>query len=135
VYTPGKDNGRADALSRRHDIAGIKTIEEGAILKITRTSLALEQSTGNHGSSAPQDNFMMSDSYRFFASRFPSQDLMMTAIGGGSVSSMMYHGARALAPSQVVPSQAFQVAEAGFHNGHNDRLFRHWWVCRMSTRI
>jgi hypothetical protein len=38
----GKDNDRADALSRRHDIAGIKTIEKGAILKITRTSLALE---------------------------------------------------------------------------------------------
>jgi hypothetical protein len=34
VYTPGKDNGRADALSRRQDIAGTKTIESGALLKI-----------------------------------------------------------------------------------------------------
>jgi hypothetical protein len=33
VYTPGKDNGRADALSRRHDIAGTKEIIESAILK------------------------------------------------------------------------------------------------------
>jgi hypothetical protein len=27
VYTLGKDNGRADALSRRHGIAGIKIFE------------------------------------------------------------------------------------------------------------
>jgi hypothetical protein len=33
VYTPGKDNGRADALSRRHDIVGKKTKVEIAILK------------------------------------------------------------------------------------------------------
>lgn len=32
VYTPGKDNGRADALSRRHDIAGTKATVETAIL-------------------------------------------------------------------------------------------------------
>lgn len=32
VYTPGKDNGRADALSRRHDLAGEKTINKFAIL-------------------------------------------------------------------------------------------------------
>jgi hypothetical protein len=34
VYTPGKDNGRADALSRRHDIAGTKEIVDTAILKV-----------------------------------------------------------------------------------------------------
>jgi hypothetical protein len=33
TYTPGKDNGRADALSRRYDIAGTKHIEKGIILK------------------------------------------------------------------------------------------------------
>lgn len=33
TYTPGKDNGRADALSRRYDIAGTKTIEKGTILR------------------------------------------------------------------------------------------------------
>ncbi len=32
LYTPGKDNGRADALSRRSDLAGTKTINEFAIL-------------------------------------------------------------------------------------------------------
>jgi transposase InsO family protein len=32
LYTPGKDNGRADALSRRNDLAGTKTINEFAIL-------------------------------------------------------------------------------------------------------
>jgi transposase InsO family protein len=32
VYTPGKDNGRADALSRRHDIVGKKTNVSQAIL-------------------------------------------------------------------------------------------------------
>jgi transposase InsO family protein len=34
VYTPGKDNGRADALSRRSDIAGTKEITNSAILKM-----------------------------------------------------------------------------------------------------
>jgi hypothetical protein len=34
VYTPGKDNGRADALSRRLDIAGTKEITNTAILKV-----------------------------------------------------------------------------------------------------
>jgi hypothetical protein len=34
VYTPGKDNGRADALSRRSDIAGTKEITKSTILKI-----------------------------------------------------------------------------------------------------
>jgi hypothetical protein len=33
VYIPGKDNGRADALSRRHDIAGTKEIIKNIILK------------------------------------------------------------------------------------------------------
>jgi transposase InsO family protein len=33
VYTPGKDNGRADALSRRTDIAGTKKITESTILR------------------------------------------------------------------------------------------------------
>ena len=32
IYTPGKDNGRADALSRRKDIAGRKTTINSAIL-------------------------------------------------------------------------------------------------------
>jgi hypothetical protein len=34
VYTPGKDNGRADALSRRPDIAGTKEVINTAILKV-----------------------------------------------------------------------------------------------------
>jgi hypothetical protein len=34
VYTLGKDNGRADALSRRSDIAGTKEITNDTILKI-----------------------------------------------------------------------------------------------------
>jgi hypothetical protein len=33
TYTPGKDNGRADALSRRYEIAGTKHIEKGTLLK------------------------------------------------------------------------------------------------------
>jgi transposase InsO family protein len=33
VYTPGKDNGRADALSRRYDIAGTKHKDEGTLFK------------------------------------------------------------------------------------------------------
>jgi transposase InsO family protein len=33
VYTPGKDNGRADALSRRSDIAGTKEIIKSTILQ------------------------------------------------------------------------------------------------------
>ena len=33
VYTPGKDNGRADALSWRTDIAGTKKITESTILR------------------------------------------------------------------------------------------------------
>jgi ribonuclease HI len=32
LYTPGKDNGRADALSRRNDLARTKTINKFAIL-------------------------------------------------------------------------------------------------------
>jgi hypothetical protein len=34
VYTPGKDNGRADALSRRHDVIGTKTDVHAPLLKI-----------------------------------------------------------------------------------------------------
>jgi hypothetical protein len=34
VYTLGKDNSRADALSQRHDIAGTKEIIDTAILKV-----------------------------------------------------------------------------------------------------
>jgi transposase InsO family protein len=36
VYTPGKDNGRADALSRRSDIAGTKEIIKNSILKFNK---------------------------------------------------------------------------------------------------
>ena len=36
VYTLGKENGKADALSRRHDIAGTKTIIKQLILKINK---------------------------------------------------------------------------------------------------
>jgi len=39
VYTPGKDNGRADALSCRHDIAGTKSITDTAILKVNDDGL------------------------------------------------------------------------------------------------
>jgi hypothetical protein len=39
VYTLGKDNGRADALSRRHDIAGTKEIINTVILKVNEDGL------------------------------------------------------------------------------------------------
>jgi hypothetical protein len=39
VYTLGKDNGRADALSWRHDIAGTKEIINTAILKVNNNGL------------------------------------------------------------------------------------------------
>jgi hypothetical protein len=39
MYTPRKDNGRADALSRRSDIAGTKEIIKNAILKINEDGL------------------------------------------------------------------------------------------------
>jgi transposase InsO family protein len=48
LYTPGKDNGRADALSRRHDLAGTKTINEAAILGINKDgSLGPSQQLNN----------------------------------------------------------------------------------------
>jgi transposase InsO family protein len=48
LYTPGKDNGRADALSRRSDLAGTKTINEFAILgKNTDGSLGPSQQINN----------------------------------------------------------------------------------------
>jgi hypothetical protein len=44
LYTPGKENGRADALSRRHDLVGEKTINKFAILgKNTDGSLGPSQ--------------------------------------------------------------------------------------------
>jgi hypothetical protein len=44
LYTPGKENGRADALSRRHDLAGEKTINKAAILRFNKDrSLGLLQ--------------------------------------------------------------------------------------------
>jgi hypothetical protein len=39
VYTLEKDNGRADALSRRHDIARTKEIINTAILKVNEDRL------------------------------------------------------------------------------------------------
>jgi hypothetical protein len=39
VYTLGKDNGRADALSRREDIASTKQIIKTAILKVNNNRL------------------------------------------------------------------------------------------------
>ena len=39
VYTPGKDNGRADALSRRSDIAGTKTVVNETLLTINPNRL------------------------------------------------------------------------------------------------
>ncbi|EFQ89451.1 hypothetical protein PTT_14265 [Pyrenophora teres f. teres 0-1] len=36
VYTLGKENGRADALSRRPDIAGTKEVIDTAILKVNK---------------------------------------------------------------------------------------------------
>jgi len=39
VYTPRKDNGRADALSCRHNIAGTKSIIDTAILKVNDNRL------------------------------------------------------------------------------------------------
>jgi hypothetical protein len=39
VYISRKDNGRADALSRRSDIAGTKEIVKNAILKINEDGL------------------------------------------------------------------------------------------------
>ena len=62
LYTPGKDNGRADALSRRHDITGTKTINESAILKINddgtlgpAKSINLLMSIGNNVPEELQD--------------------------------------------------------------------------------
>jgi transposase InsO family protein len=51
VYTPGKDNGRADALSRRSDIAGTKKITESTILKV--------QEDGSLGPANVINNLMM----------------------------------------------------------------------------
>jgi len=39
VYTSRKDNSRADALSRRHDIARTKSITDTAILKVNNNEL------------------------------------------------------------------------------------------------
>jgi hypothetical protein len=39
VYTLEKDNSRADALSRQHDIAGTKEIINTAILKVNKDRL------------------------------------------------------------------------------------------------
>jgi hypothetical protein len=39
VYTLGKDNSRADALSRRHDIARTKEIINTAILKVNNNRM------------------------------------------------------------------------------------------------
>ena len=39
LYTLGKDNSRADALSRRHDLARLKTINKLAILGINKDRL------------------------------------------------------------------------------------------------
>jgi hypothetical protein len=36
LYTPGKENGRADALSHQHDLAGEKTINKFAILRVNK---------------------------------------------------------------------------------------------------
>jgi hypothetical protein len=48
LYTLGKDNGRADALSRRSDLAGTKTINKFAILrKNTDGSLGPSQQINN----------------------------------------------------------------------------------------
>ena len=39
MYTLGKDNGRADALSQRHDIASKKEITSIAILRVNEDRL------------------------------------------------------------------------------------------------
>ena len=39
MYTSRKDNGRADALSCRHDIARTKSITDTAILKVNNNRL------------------------------------------------------------------------------------------------
>lgn len=39
MYTPRKDNSRADALSRRHNIAGTKLITDSALLKFNKDRL------------------------------------------------------------------------------------------------
>ena len=39
MYTLGKDNGRVDALSQRHDIAGEKEITSTAILRVNEDRL------------------------------------------------------------------------------------------------
>jgi hypothetical protein len=44
LYTLGKENSRADALSWRHDLAGKKTINKAAILRFNKDrSLGLLQ--------------------------------------------------------------------------------------------
>jgi hypothetical protein len=48
LYTLGKDNGRADALSQRSNLTGTKTINEHAILRINQDStLGLAQQLNN----------------------------------------------------------------------------------------
>jgi hypothetical protein len=48
LYTLGKDNGRADALSRRSDLASKKTINKFAILGINKDrSLGPSQQLNN----------------------------------------------------------------------------------------
>jgi hypothetical protein len=48
MYTLGKDNGRADALSRRSDIAGTKEITKSTILKVNQDgSLGLAKTINN----------------------------------------------------------------------------------------
>ena len=39
MYIPRKDNSRADALSRRHNIAETKSITDTAILKVNNNRL------------------------------------------------------------------------------------------------
>ena len=39
VYTPRKDNGRVDALSRRHNIVETKKVINTAILKVNNNGL------------------------------------------------------------------------------------------------
>jgi hypothetical protein len=39
LYTLGKDNSRANALSRQHDLTRLKTINKSAILRINKDRL------------------------------------------------------------------------------------------------
>lgn len=72
LYTPGKENGRADALSRRHDLAGEKTVNTAAILGINQD--------GSLGPSQQLNNMMIIQQEKQVPTKVP-QELETEIIG------------------------------------------------------